>query len=370
MNHIVYDYQIFIAQKYGGISRYIYEISRKVVKEPDIEATILAPLHINSYIDSGPVPVRGFRMGNRLPKIGRAYSAVNMLVSASYLKFHRPFLLHETYYSSHSVAPKGRPIVITVYDMIHEKFAAMLPAGDRTSDLKRKAVKRADRVICISRHTQQDLIQLFDVPEEKTIVIPLGFGLEIAAGKMIPSASPPSSPYLLYVGNRDSYKNFGGMLKAYAASKRLLDNFLIVAFGGPPISAEELQQIRKLGIPDHRVLHAAGDDAALAKYYRYAAAFVYPSLYEGFGIPPLEAMSLDCPVACSNTSSIPEVVGDSALLFDPADTESMSNAIERVATDSAVRRELIARGRKRIELFSWDRCASMTANLYREMTQS
>jgi glycosyltransferase involved in cell wall biosynthesis len=113
----------------------------------------------------------------------------------------------------------------------------------------------------------------------------------------------------------------------------------------------------------------SGDDALLSRLYRQATAFVYPSLYEGFGIPPLEAMSFDCPVVCSNTSSIPEVVGDAARLFDPADIDALRAAIEAVVGSPDLRDNLVRRGRKRIRHFSWDRTAMETMDIYRELVQ-
>ncbi len=116
-----------------------------------------------------------------------------------------------------------------------------------------------------------------------------------------------------------------------------------------------------------RVHHVSGDDAVLAGYYRMASAFVYPSLYEGFGIPPLEAMSFDCPVVCSGVSSIPEVVGNAGEMFDPYDPDSIRMAIERVVSDDALRQTLIARGKERLKLFSWKRCAQETLDIYRRV---
>ena len=111
----------------------------------------------------------------------------------------------------------------------------------------------------------------------------------------------------------------------------------------------------------------SGDDAVLCAIYRQASLFVYPSLYEGFGIPPLEAMSLDCPVACSNTSSMPEVVGNAAIQFDPYEVDSIANALEAVVTNSALQADLRQRGRDRLQAFSWDRCALETLNVYRKV---
>ena len=123
----------------------------------------------------------------------------------------------------------------------------------------------------------------------------------------------------------------------------------------------------RFGLSASQVQQIGGDDSVLADLYRTAHLFVYPSLYEGFGIPPLEAMSFDCPVVCSNSSSIPEVVGDAAVFFDPDSGESMGQALMKVASDVSLRQALVARGRERIKMFSWQRCAKQTIDVYRSV---
>ena len=224
---------------------------------------------------------------------------------------------------------------------------------------------RADRDLHFA-NTQRDLIDIFGVAPEKTVVIHLGFSL---TNKFESTVSlTESRPFLLYVGLRDRYKNFDTLLIAYSSSTFLRNTFSLVAFGGGRFSAVEVERIRALGLNDS-VRQISGDDALLAGLYRQSAAFVYPSLYEGFGIPPLEAMSYDCPVICSNTSSIPEVVGDAACLFDPTDVDAMRAAIELVVGSPKYRSDLVKRGRERIQHFSWDRTAKETVEVYRELLQ-
>ena len=141
----------------------------------------------------------------------------------------------------------------------------------------------------------------------------------------------------------------------------------MVAFGGGHFNGREKTLVRSLGLNENQVRQMSGDDAVLCAIYRQASLFVYPSLYEGFGIPPLEAMSLDCPVACSNTSSMPEVVGNAAIQFDPYEVDSIANALEAVVTNSALQADLRQRGRDRLQAFSWDRCALETLNVYRKV---
>lgn len=363
---VVFDDQIFCWQEYGGVSRYFYELSRRVAKGKDFSASVVAPLYVTRYFDGGGVNVKGMR----IPKIrnsGRIISALNSLAAPAIIRSEHPAVLHETYfYRRRSLAPRKCRTVLTVFDMIQEKYPDYFLSRDHTTEAKRAAVMRADRVICISANTQRDLIDIFGVAPEKTVVIHLGFSLTNKVESTV--SLTESRPFLLYVGLRDRYKNFDTLLIAYSSSTFLRNTFSLVAFGGGRFSAVEVERIRALGLNDS-VRQISGDDALLAGLYRQSAAFVYPSLYEGFGIPPLEAMSYDCPVICSNTSSIPEVVGDAACLFDPTDVDAMRAAIELVVGSPKYRSDLVKRGRERIQHFSWDRTAKETVEVYRELLQ-
>ena len=160
------------------------------------------------------------------------------------------------------------------------------------------------------------------------------------------------------------------MLRAIALSSRLSGDFDVVAFGGGAFSPHEQAQIRELGFREGQVRQQAGDDQALARLYRSAAAFIYPSTYEGFGLPPLEAMTLGCPVICSDRSSIPEVVGDAGEYFNPDHPESIARAIEAVVYSSARTTALMAAGRQRAALFTWRRCAQGHLDVYRSLVNA
>jgi glycosyltransferase involved in cell wall biosynthesis len=364
---IAYDHQIFYLQEYGGISRYFYEVASGIAKRTDNQVRIVAPLYINSYLNEAPTQLEiiGTRVP-RLPRTGRVGMAINTLISRPILALTAPDVVHETYYSSHRLAPKRAKIVLTVYDMIHEKLPCYFPRNDATSQRKLSAVKRADHIICISENTRKDLIELFGVSPEKTNTIHLGFSL-IQHCPEPDFRLPTERPYILYVGARSCHKNFDGLLAVFAQSDLLRKEAAIIAFGGGSFSAQEHLRIRELGIDSKQVLPVSGNDSILEQLYRNAVVFVYPSLYEGFGIPPLEAMSFDCPVICSNTSSIPEVVGDAALFFDPSNSESIRDRIEAMFTSPAQREELIERGRNRIRQFSWETCANETLAVYRKV---
>jgi len=364
---IAYDHQIFGWQDYGGISRYFYELAREMATTWRQQVKIIAPLYVNRYLDRAPAELQIFGTSSPyLPKSGRFYRFVNALVAEPLLRRFRPDIVHETYYANTGVAPRGAKVVLTVFDMIHERFKASISAFDPVSREKVRAVKRADHVICISEQTRRDLLELIDIDPGRTSVIHLGFSLTATAPAQAHQIAVPR-PFLLYVGKRGGYKNFDGLLRAYAASSALRAEFDLVCFGGGAVTGAERDLMQRLKLPTDRVRQVSGDDTLLEAHYRAAAAFVFPSLYEGFGLPPLEAMSFGCPVACSGASSIPEVVGDAAAIFDPYDVEAMRGTIERLVGDDDLRRSLVSRGRERVQVFSWTRCAHETLDVYRKV---
>ena len=365
MTKIAYDYQIFGWQKYGGISRYFFELANNIALSKSADVALISPLMVNGYVQAASAELRV--MGRRMPAIrrtGRIYRALNAVLAPLIMWYFKPDLVHETYYSTSRRSPKTSKVVLTVFDMIHELYPESFASWDTTSKEKAAAVKRADHVICISENTRKDLIELFKVPREKTSVVHLGFSLTHT-----PAAGPclVEGPYLLYVGGRGGYKNFETLLRAFASVESLKSNYTLIAFGGGAFSAKERALIASLGLPEQRVRQLSGSDERLAELYTNAKVFVYPSLYEGFGIPPLEAMAFDCPVACSNASSIPEVVGDAAVLFDPLSIDSVAEAIVSLLRDNELRQQVVARGRERIKIFSWERCAEQTMGIYRSV---
>ena len=325
---------------------------------------VMAGLYINEYIKSLP-EVSGIKVptvkhtGFIRADINRLFQKIMLMTTDS------KTILHQTFYLEPDIKFDGK-IVVTVYDMISEIFPQYFQDGDNTSVLKRRCCERADRVIAISHSTKNDLVSLFDIPPEKIAVIHLASSLKennsLGGIKRFPE------PYIFFVGTREYYKNFEGLVQALATSDSLKNNFHIVCFGGGPLSERETVRLKELGMED-RVHNVTGSDGLLGDYYRNAAAFVCPSLYEGFGIPILEAMEFSCPVVCSNTSSIPEVAGDAAVYFDPHEAGSMRQALESTLFDHKLLDDLKKRGRERQALFSWDRCAQETLEVYRALLQ-
>jgi glycosyltransferase involved in cell wall biosynthesis len=368
MMRIALDPQTFAMQTHGGASRYFTRLAQSLLALEQ-QVAVFAPLHRNSYLAELPPGVVDGRYVRRYPpKTGRLLVAYNQLRARPRIARFQPHVVHETYYSRIASAPRNCPTVITVLDMIHELFPASCPDSGSLIAAKRKAIERADHVICISEHTQSDLTRLYDIPGDKVSVAHLGVDrLEPNGQADHNRQTVHARPYILYVGQRSGYKNFTGLLEALAQSPCLMADFDLVAFGGPGFSSAERASMAALGFSINQVQHRSGDDRSLGACYRSASVFVYPSLYEGFGIPPLEAMAQNCPVASSNTSSMPEVIGHAAEFFDPSDRDDMRRAIERVVYSDARMESLRQAGTARLAEFSWARCARHTLDIYQSL---
>jgi glycosyltransferase involved in cell wall biosynthesis len=354
---IVYDHQIFSQQRYGGVGRYFFELASQLHRNPGLEVKIEAPLYVSEQFQNA----RLLPTGIKVPKLRYTATVIKKLNEAV-LRTRRDDVdvVHETYYQRESIGFKSAPRVITVLDMIHELFPAHFPSNDDTSKRKLAAAQRAARVICISHSTRRDLMELFGIPAERIDVVHLASSMQ--PDKACPR-SPEQNPYILQVGARGGYKNFMRAAQACAPLLRDSRGITLVCFGGPPFSPFESSELSALGILQ-RVKQVSGSDKLLATYYKHAIGLIYPSLYEGFGLPPLEAMSMGCPVITSTLSSIPEVVGDAAATFEPTDVNSIRAAVTRVLDSSQLREELRKAGLERARNFSWERTAAETLRCY------
>ena len=364
---IAFDHQTFTLQTYGGISRYFVRLAQEFIAVGE-QVRIFAPFHVNAYLPSLPAEcIQGKRL-NRFPRKTRfIFTLYNNLVSRSAIPQWNPSILHETYYTQHIATSNKCPTVITVYDMIHELFAKEFMPHDKTAAIKKIAIDRADHVICISENTKKDLINLHGLPEHKISVVLLGFDQFTQRSYIAQSQPRNNAPFLLYVGSRGGYKNFTAFLTAVAASPALKSDFAVLAFGGGKFDSTELALIASLGFSKNQVKQISGDDTLLGNCYTNARAFVYPSIYEGFGIPPLEAMAHGCPVVSSNTSSMPEVVAKAGEYFNPTSVDEMRHAIESVVYSDTRIAELKRLGSARLAHFSWPKCADQTRAVYQSL---
>jgi glycosyltransferase involved in cell wall biosynthesis len=255
-------------------------------------------------------------------------------------------------------------MVVTHHDCAYEMFPHLFPSSASVIAMRRQLFAKADAIICISAATRRDLHNFYEVPGSKTFVVHHGISQiqPITNGTAAPLTG---RPFLLYVGSRFAYKNFDGLLRAFGRAQ-MDHEYDLVALGGGPPTAEETALIRELRINQRVHFLAAVSDALLAQAYSQAHLFVYPSLYEGFGFPPLEAMSLNCPVLAAHTSSIREVCQDAAFYFDPQQQDQFVQELKRSCTDETARKAKIEKGRQLVARYTWDRCASETLSIYRQ----
>jgi glycosyltransferase involved in cell wall biosynthesis len=359
---VLYDGNIYLIQAAGGVNRYFANLIARLPASVAPYLTTSQPGDVNYPVH----PNLRMHKFKRFRPAGLSYRLEKRYfdyVTAA----HGLDLAHPTYYTlltRREVKDYRCPVVITVWDMIHELFPAELDPTGQQADEKRRAVMSADAVICISENTRNDLLEHYSLPENKVKVTHLASDLD-------PSLSygpepVPSRPYFLYVGRRYGYKNFDGLLKAFAKARSTRPEIALCVVGAP-FSETEQKLLRDLGVADGIDHYGTVEDAHLAKLYRCSVAFVYPSLYEGFGIPPLEAMSCGTAVIASSSSSLPEVVGDGGMLFDPTSVNDLADLLLLLHDDEGARARLIAKGYERTKAFSWDQTAAQTVEIYRSL---
>ena len=246
-----------------------------------------------------------------------------------------------------------KPIVITVHDLIPE----IVNHDARIAAFRRELLDVADQVIAVSENTKRDLVRLYGVDEKKVTVVYHGVGREKSKSDV---EVEQRNGYFLFVGGRSGYKNWAWMVRAMAP---MLKDGMNLVCTGHPFSCEERRLLRSLGVEERVVQRTVGADDFPA-LYASATAFIYPSRYEGFGLPILDAWAVGCPVVLSRASCFPEIGGDAAEYFELDDAKSLIAAIER-----AKGKKTVEKGRERLKGFSWEKCAAETAAVYRKVVE-
>jgi glycosyltransferase involved in cell wall biosynthesis len=366
---IVYDHSIFSIQSVGGISRYFVNLVNALLLLGE-SPKVIAMMHKNAYLRTVPdscILSWGYSTGS-----SKLDLLINDFYSNMFLERRGADVIHETYYRQRPrILKSSPPRVTTVYDMIHEKFPDLYPRSDKTTALKKEATSRADMIFCISDSTKRDLLEIFGVPEEKIRVTHLGVEKLSYSGEVdtaFLSLITSGKPYALFVGSRWGYKNFKIIIDVFSRSKVLRDSLRLISFGGGNFSPRERYHLWRSGFREGDIIHLGGGDATLAHLYSNAHLLIVPSLYEGFGLPALEAMIHGCPVVSSSVSSLPEVVGRAGLYFDPLDADELERRIFTVLEDDAVRSQLVRLGFARAKEFTWSRCALSTLAHYKTLS--
>lgn len=285
-------------------------------------------------------------------------------------------LYHATHYVLPAVVPC--PTVVTIHDIIHLLYPGFLPnraASLYAQGMFRHSVARADRIVAVSNNTRNDVLDYFNVDEDKVRVVYNGvedrFRQSLREDELRAALDEVGvhRPYLLFVGNPKPHKNLDRVIKAYArARSRAGFDAPLVCVGARPGSDFKLERrARQLGIADHIRLLGHVDGEVLPALYQGASLFLYPTLYEGFGLPVVEAMASGVPVITSNTSSLKEIAQGYAELVNPLEVREIARAIERCMGNRSHARQLADRAGERSARFQWEEAAESTLDIYRDV---
>jgi len=365
-NRVLLDNIIFNLQEYGGISNYWYNL----IKESE------GNNHIFYFEDNDYSNKNYYRNSLKLPTdfIIKDKSK-NPLKIKRYLPVKMTEKSFDVFHSSYYRYAKGNiKNVITVYDFMYEKYFSKYNIRRLIHSFQKyQAIKYSNYIIGISKNTLNDMLKYFpEFKSKKKEVVYLGINQEFYPIKIkrkfikIQNYKLYDNSYFLYFGNRKSYKNFKFLIFAYSS---LLKNnkdknipCLVVA-GGGAFSKEEIRLLRENDILSSTIKLKNIDNAELNLLYNYCSGFIYPSLYEGFGLPVIEAMKAGAPVICSNSSSISEVAGEAAILFDPSNVFALEKSLFELLNNNT-RKDIIKLGLAQSVKFSWNKMYKETSEIY------
>lgn len=355
------DWRVFYSNT-GGALRLMREILPRMAEKYGVSVGYLCrarknvpPAVSHSFDASLPFPF------SLLPEIPfKEARWTQRLTGMENTVFHTPY---------YTLCPAPLPTVATIYDLISEIFPEQSPGPhfDKVRQKKAELIRGATRLIAISKSTTNDLCRRFNVSPDRVDHIPLAVDFTFFSTAPSPSevgrfrSSLPPRPFLLIVGGRENHKNFARFLEAYRGSP-LKDDFHVVVTG-EGWAPDEQRLLEDSGVKPRIYNVGKIDDHGLRTLYHLAAALVYPSYYEGFGLPALEAMASGTPLAVSHASSLPEVVGDAGYYFDPHDATEMAAQI-RLAADGGRGAKKVQVGQTRARQFTWDETARLTALTY------
>ena len=369
---VIVDGIIYQSQSHGGISRLFSEILPRMC---DLDDSLCITL-LTEGKPRQSLPEHGRIIHRVIPRFHRylrprrvwkpIIPAVRRFVRRLWIGRGEGQIWHSTYYT---LPERWDGLqVVTVVDMIYERFADLFngPGNDQFREWKRRCVQEADAVICISEATRQDVQRYYGLDSDSIYVVPLACSDVFRQLKQREGGleMPTRQPFLLYIGNRGDrshYKNFDGLIQAYSIWTHRKEIALVVV--GRPWSADEERRLAELGIQDNLYLLTDVGDEEFCRLYNQAAALVYPSLYEGFGIPLLEAMACGCPIIASNIPSTIEVARECPIYFEPTEVESLLTAFDKVLSEGR-NSDRVRAGVEHVKCYSWDKTARQTLEVY------
>ena len=359
---LFFDPSIFYLQRFGGISRYIINLNINLNK--NIDSKIIAPIYINNFLYNlkSNNKINLFKINRYIKYTRKASILFNKYIFEMYCKINKPNIVHLTYYDTYNYSKKIKN-VLTVHDLIHEKYSETYNFKYKHL-YKKKSIDLADKIICVSETTKKDLIDFYKVDENKISVIYQGLDeskeIEEIKDRFL------EKPFILYVGDRNNYKNFDNLILAYGKSKKLKNNLNIVCFGGGTFSEIEKKFFQDQKI-NNNVRVFEGKDSQLNYLYKNAIAYICPSIYEGFGLTILEAMKMKCPIVASNGGSLKEIGKDVIDYFNPNDVDDIIFKIEKLVFDESKKNEMVDKYSQHLNNFSWKKTTLLTEKVYKNL---
>jgi len=354
------DEQIFAIQRYGGISRLFYELAKQFMLSPELGVELLplnAPI-VNQYLADNPELMHKLRTTQANSSLGALATYFSHRTNA-----RGADVIHNTFYLPHGLTgAKNAKRVVTVHDMIPE----LLPTTRRRLDfltMKRRYVDKADHIICVSAATRNDLIRLY--PEISAPISVVHHGVDPVFTPNTPKMDDLPDQYILFVGNRGQYKDADVLMRAFSEFTKEIQGVTLLFVGGGKFTNKEIHLMNSLGIT-HMTRQRSLRDAEMSSAYGNALFSVFPSRFEGFGLPALESMASGTATILANATSLPEVGGEAAVYFQSKDVKDLVQKMLLLATDSSYRESFARLGIERAANFSWEKCAAATAIVYQE----
>jgi glycosyltransferase involved in cell wall biosynthesis len=382
---ILYDYQTFEQQKFGGISRYFFEIIKNNIQNPDFEYYLPLIYSSNHYIQSiqtikeclkgGSDFYDNFFNGYEFKGKWSLYNLRNKFfpnnlnknrqTSIDFIKKMNFDIFHPTDISDYFLEHIGnKPFVITIHDMIDEIFPeyGFHIYSDYNQQVKKKLIQKARKIIAVSQTTKNDIIKFYDIDDNKIEVIYHSNSIYSPDDNKYDD-DKSFKKYFIFVGKRVHYKNFYFFISAIS-DILLREDIKVICVGANAFNNKEINYYKQIGLQNN-ILYVKANDKELSNLYKNALGLIYPSLYEGFGIPVLEAFSNQCPCLLSNTPALLEVAQDAALYFSAKKVSEIRAVVERFLQSDSLRKELIEKGLKRAKDFSWEKTAQQTFDVYK-----
>lgn len=363
MRRVLFDDQIFSDQEFGGVSRYFNHLIEQLNDIGIFQCKNSTLYSNNIYLNDKRPSLFATNSSKSLVNFGRKLSkGINRFNSIRLLRQGNYDLFHPTNFNPYFLSYLKKPFVLTVYDMITERYPEYYNLKYNESKNKYELCCRAQKIIAISESTKVDLIELFGIRPDKIEVVHLNSDFD---NPNIVELNLPNR-YLLYVGRRSHYKNFHRFTEAISTLLNGHSDLHVVCTGNP-FTMEENEFLKSLNIQT-KFIHIKPNESELFSVYNRALAFVFPSLYEGFGLPIIESFRADCPVLLANTSSLKEVGAKAAIYFNPLSVEDIRKKVTMILDDHNLREKLKIAGRIRSNDFSWEKMSYETQSVYEELT--